>query len=106
MEASGGIDYHHVPHVALCVLYGLLRCNDGILRALFKHRQVELFAHYLQLLYGGRPVNVAGYQQRRLSEVLLAVRPQFTRHGGLARALKAGEQYHRRILRAELQLGV
>ena len=106
MQASGGIHYHQIPHIALCVLYGLLRCNNGILRALFKHRQVELFAHYLQLLYGGGPVNVAGYQQRRLSEVLLAVRPQLARHGGLARALKAGEQYHRRILRAELQLGV
>ena len=64
MQASGGINYHHVPHVALCVLYGLLRCNDGILRALFKHRQAELFAYDLQLLYGGRPVNIAGYKQR------------------------------------------
>ena len=106
MEASGGIHYHQIPHVALCVLYGLLRCNNGILRALFENRQTELFAYDLQLLYGGGPVNVAGYQQRRFSEVLLAICPQLTRHGGLARALKAGEQYHRRILRAELQLGV
>ena len=63
MKAARSIHDYKVTHVALCKLYGLLCGFDRVLGAPLEYGYVQLLANHLQLLYCGRPVNVAGYQQ-------------------------------------------
>ena len=64
-----------------------------------------LLRHRLELLDGGRPVDVARHGQHLLLALLDQVLGQLGGGGGLAGALQAGHQDHRRRLRRQVDVG-
>ena len=88
MQAARGVDNQHVAAVAARVLNGLQRRLDRVLRAVLIDRHVHLLTHHLQLLDGGRAVDVARGQQGLFARLLQVV-GQLGGHGGLACALQA-----------------
>ena len=90
VQAARGVDNQYVAAVAARVLNGLQRRLDRVLRAVLIDRHVHLLTHHLQLLDGGRAVDVARGQQGLFARLLQVV-GQLGGHGGLACALQAAE---------------
>jgi hypothetical protein len=94
-QPAGGVDDHHVAPGPLGLLAGAKgdrhRVGVGAARVGREHRDPGLLAQHLELLDGGRALQVAGDQQRLAA---LAGQPagQLGRGGGLARALEAGHE--------------
>ena len=103
VQAACRIEEDHVVAVPDGVGDGGL-CNvDRVRLTHLKDGDIELRAYDLQLLDGGRTVNVTGGEQRVL--VLLFEKPgELCTVGGLARALQADQHNDRGRLGGELQL--
>ena len=87
MKPTGGVDEHHVVSVFDSVRNSLLRDLDRFyLVPELEHRNVELSADDLELLYRRRTVYVAGDEQRTLALFFIHTR-ELCRVRGLARAL-------------------
>ncbi|MNC11862.1 hypothetical protein D3C75_595710 [compost metagenome] len=92
METSGGIDQNVIMPVFLGVgnaLFGDVHRID--VRAGSEYRHLQLFAQNLQLLDGGRPVNIRGHHQRAVV-LLLQILGQLAGGGGFPCALQTGHQ--------------
>ena len=94
VQAAGGVDNQHIPLVVAGVIDSFPGGFHRILGTLFKHGHLHLLAHHLQLLDGGRTVNVTG-GQHGLFALLRQIPGQLGGHGGFARALQAAEHIHR-----------
>ena len=77
----------------LRIRHCLLRDDLGLFGAEGEHRHTGLLAHHLQLLNGGRAVDIAGDQQRAaaLAAIIFA---ELCGVGGLAVALQAAHHQH------------
>ena len=75
VQPSGGIQKDHVVAVLPGVLDGLLGDVYRVRLTHFEHRDVQLFAHHLQLVDGGGTVHIAGDQQRPLAVLSAASGP-------------------------------
>ena len=93
LQAACGIQNHNVIAVILCVGHRLLGDNLGLLGAQRKDWDTGLLTHHLQLLNGGRAVDIAGNQQRAaaLTAVILA---KLCGVGGFTVALQAAHHQH------------
>ena len=105
-QPAGGVDQQHVEVMALGVVE---RGQRDVVRLLVRRRRepfgAGLARHRLQLLDGRRPVDVGRDRQHLLLALLDQVLGQLGGGGGLAGALQAGHQDHRRRLGGEVQLG-
>ena len=79
---------------------------DRILAVDREHRHVELAAERLQLLDGGRAIDIGGDQERLLLVRLLEPAGELAARGRLARALQAAHHDAGRALLGPLELGV
>ncbi len=107
VQAPGGIDDQHI-HVLPA---GRIECRLGngerILVGLAgKEGHVHFAGQGAQLLDGRRAIHIATGDHDRFLAPLLEPACQLRRTGGLARALQAGHQHHRRWLYIELQFVV
>ena len=105
-EAAGRVDQQHVEVLAA----RLVQRGAGDVHRLLVRRAREplgpgLLRHRLQLLDGGRAVDVARHGQHLLPALLDQVLGQLGRGGRLARALQARHQDHRRRLGGEVDVG-
>ncbi len=94
VEPAGGIQKHHVAAVVPGVAESRLGDLHRVSLSLFKHRQLQLSPHHLQLFNGGGTVHVAGGQQRALFQLPPHQASQLGGGGGLARALETHHHYH------------
>ena len=105
-QPSGGIDYQYILVMRLGVLQRGVGNIDRLLRAIGREKiDTNLRRKQLELLDGRRSIDVARDQQ----DFFLLFQQQLcqlTRGGGLARALQAGHQDHRRRLRGQVERGV
>ena len=103
-QATGGIDEYHVVVVPFGVVKGGGGNVGGFLpRRRGKEVDAGLGRNGLQLLNGRRAVDVATDRQHLLLLPLLEPLAELGGGGGLARALQAGHQDHRRRLRRQVQ---
>ena len=88
VEPPGSVQKHHI----IAVLFGVFHRSLGNVHRVdlphLEHRDVQLLAHYLQLLDGGGTVHIAGGQEGPLALLFHQAR-QLGAVGGLAGALKA-----------------
>ena len=100
-QPAGGVDQQHVEIVPL----GVVERGPGDVHRLLVAvswetiRRPACLGHRLELLDGGRAVDVARDGQHLLLALLDQVLGQLGRRRGLARALQAGHQDHGRRLR-------
>ena len=106
MQTAGGIQKHHVIAVVSGVLHRFPGDGHGVDLPHFKHRDVQLLAHHLQLGNGGRTVHVAGRQQRALAELAAHQAGQLRAVGGFTGALQAHHHDHRGPAVGSRDLGV
>ena len=102
MQTTGRIQNHDVVLVAAGVFDRFLRGDDRVLRAALKDRHANLTAHDLQLLDGGRAIDIAADEQRTLA-VLLEPGSQLSGHRRLTGALQTAEHEHGYRRRAVLE---
>ena len=105
VETAGGIQKHHVAAVIFGVADGVFSNLHRVSLALFKHGQLQLTAHDLQLLDGCGTVHVAGGQQGPLRVLPAHQASQFSGGGGLTGALEAHHHDHRGTVVGHGQLG-
>jgi hypothetical protein len=94
MQPSCGIQKDHVVAVVPGVLDGLLGNVYRVRLTHFKHRDIQLFAHYLQLVDSGRTVHIAGHQQRPLAELSAHQARQLGAVGGLTGTLQTHHHHN------------
>ncbi len=88
----------------LCKIEGRLSNIDRFLSGRrWKKVNSRLLCHKPQLLYGGGSIDVAACSQYLLLQALAQELAQFAGGGGLARALKSGQQNYGRRLRREIE---
>ena len=103
LEAPGRVDDHDVAALRARLLDPHLRGLDRLSPG--EDRDLDLPSELLELVDGGRTLEVGGDERRRA--VLLAEQQRQLGGGGrLARALETGEQDHGRPLAREDELGV
>src|SRR4051812_11187129 len=106
VQAAGRVDDQHVLAVALGLVEGPARDVDRVaVRALLVDGGAGLGAHLDELVYGRRPVDVAGRKRDRGVVLLPEPARELGRRRGLARALEAGHQDHGRRPGRERQPG-
>jgi hypothetical protein len=93
-QAAGGVDQQHVEVVRLAWSSAASAMSRGFCRARREPLGAGLRRHGLQLLDGGRAVDVGRHRQHLLLALLDQVLGQLGGGGGLARALQAGHQDH------------
>ena len=106
MQTAGGIQKYHVVTVVGGVLHRFPGDGHGVDLPHFKHRDIQLLAHHLQLGNGGRTVHVAGRQQRALAELAAHQAGQLRAVGGFTGALQTHHHHHRRPTVGSGDLGV
>ena len=94
VQTAGGIQKYHVVAVVGGVFHRLPGDGHGVDLPHFKHGNVQLLAHHLQLVDGGGTVHVAGRQQRTLAELAAHQTRQLRAVGGFTGALKAHHHHH------------
>ena len=104
VQAARRIEEDHVVAVPDGVGNGGLGNIDRVRLAHLKDGDTELRAYDLQLLDGGRTVNVTGGEQRTFLLLLFEKPGELCAVGGLARALQADQHNDRGRLGGELQL--
>ena len=106
MQSACGIEDHQIVVLLFRFLHGHSgNVRDREVRTGCKHRNVQLFAVALQLIDGGRPVDVAGNQKGIPIFFLPQLRRQFCARSRFAGALKACHQEDRDLV-ARLQTDV
>ena len=106
MQTACGVQKYHVVAVVGGVLYGFPGDGNGVDLPHFKHRDVQLLAHHLQLGNGGGTVHVAGRQQRAFAELAAHQAGQLRAVGGFTGALQAHHHNHRGPAVGSRDLGV
>ena len=94
-QAAGGVHQQHIKKVP----FGVVQRSAGdvhrfLLRAAGEPFGARLGRHGLELLDGGRAVDVTGDRQHLFLALVYQVLGQLGGGGGLARALQAGHQDH------------
>ncbi len=100
MQASGGVQDHHVPAFQPRLGHRGRTDGDGILLPRMEAGHACGLGHHVQLFDGRGAVDVGGHQQGGTAQLLEEHR-QFAAGGGLACALKAHHHHHRRRLGGE-----
>ena len=97
-QAAGGVDDDQVEVVGACVLDAAARDGHGVLAVgLAVDGHPDLLAEDLELVDGGRAVDVAGHQQGLAALGGLEAEGELAGEGGLAGSLQAGHEYHGRV---------
>ena len=106
MQTAGGVDKHHVIVVGLGVFNSLAgNFHGAYLITQRENCNIQLLAQHLQLLDGGRTVNIGGNQQRTFMFILIDV-SNFSNRGGLTGALQTGHHDNRGRLAGHIDGGL
>ena len=106
VQTAGGIQKYHVVAVVGGVFHRLPGDGHGVDLPHFKHGNVQLLAHHLQLVDGGGTVHVAGHQQGPFAVLAAHEARQLCAVSGFTGALETHHHHHRRSLRRGGKTGV
>ncbi|MCY1414740.1 cytochrome c-type biogenesis protein CcsB [compost metagenome] len=105
MQTAGGIDDDHVDEFQLGLANRRFGDGNRLLAVIGREEgDADVVGEGFQLLDGRRAIDVRGHHQHRLLLALLEEARQLADGGGLARALQAGHQDHRRRRDAQRQV--
>ena len=96
VQTARRVDKQHVVAMPARMFICRLRNGDRVALALLKHRNVELAADDLELVNGGRAIDVAGHQQRPAALTLFKIPCQLGDVRRFTRALQADKHDDRR----------